>query len=148
LILFQQHQGPAREKEKWEKERRKLRDLVGKNLHVLSQIEDLDLEMYKYIVMLRVLEQVVNCKDEFAQYYLMNCIIQVFPDDYHSQNLETLLGAFPQLHLSIDIKTVMSQLMERLSNYASLSPEVMPEFLQIEPFISNYDKINFLGQRD
>ena len=29
----------------------------------------------------------------------MDCIIQVFPDDYHLQTLETLLGAFPQLQV-------------------------------------------------
>lgn len=43
------------------------------------------------------LEQVVNCKDELAQYYLMECIIQVFPDEYHLQTLETLLAACTQL---------------------------------------------------
>eukprot|EP00252_Welwitschia_mirabilis_P021056 TRINITY_DN5290_c0_g1_i1.p1 TRINITY_DN5290_c0_g1~~TRINITY_DN5290_c0_g1_i1.p1 ORF type:complete len:617 (+),score=128.82 TRINITY_DN5290_c0_g1_i1:59-1909(+) len=127
-------QAPVREKEKREKERSELRDLVGKNLHVLSQLEGVDLEMYKDVVLPRVLEQVVNCKDELAQYYLMDCIIQVFPDDYHLQTLETLLGACPQLQPTVDIKTVMSELMERLSNYASVSPEVLPEFLQVEAF--------------
>ncbi|PON53472.1 Vacuolar protein sorting-associated protein [Parasponia andersonii] len=127
-------QGPAREKEKREKERSELRDLVGKNLHVLSQIEGVDLEMYKDTVLPRVLEQVVNCKDEIAQFYLMDCIIQVFPDEYHLQTLDALLGACPQLQPSVDIKTVLSQLMERLSNYAASSSEVLPEFLQVEAF--------------
>lgn len=117
-----------------EKERSELCDLVGKNLHVLSQIEGVDLEMYRDTVLPRVLEQVVNCKDELAQYYLMDCIIQVFPDEYHLQTLETLLGAFPQLQATVDIKTVLSRLMERLSNYASSSPEVLPDFLQVEAF--------------
>jgi vacuolar protein sorting-associated protein 35 len=72
---------------------------VGKNLHVLSQLEGVDLEMYRDVVLPRVLEQVVNCKDELAQYYLMDCIIQVFPDDFHLQTLETLLGACPQLQV-------------------------------------------------
>ncbi|KAJ9675041.1 hypothetical protein PVL29_024126 [Vitis rotundifolia] len=127
-------QGPGRAKEKQEKERSELRDLVGKNLHVLSQIEGIDLEMYKDTVLPRVLEQVVNCKDELAQYYLMDCIIQVFPDEYHLQTLETLLGACPQLQPTVDIKTVLSQLMERLSNYAASSAEVLPDFLQVEAF--------------
>ncbi|KAG4403687.1 hypothetical protein GLYMA_01G164100v4 [Glycine max] len=126
--------GPAREKEKREKERSELRDLVGKNLHVLSQIEGVDLDMYKDAVLPRVLEQVVNCKDELAQFYLMDCIIQVFPDEYHLQTLDVLLGAYPQLQPSVDIKTVLSQLMERLSNYAASSAEVLPEFLQVEAF--------------
>ncbi|OMO83519.1 Vacuolar protein sorting-associated protein 35 [Corchorus olitorius] len=127
-------QGPAREKEKREKERSELRDLVGKNLHVLGQIEGVDLDMYKDTVLPRVLEQVVNCKDELAQYYLMDCIIQVFPDEYHLQTLDVLLGAFPQLQPTVDIKTVLSRLMERLSNYAASSADVLPEFLQVEAF--------------
>ncbi|OMO55794.1 Vacuolar protein sorting-associated protein 35 [Corchorus capsularis] len=134
LWVRMQHQGPAREKEKREKERSELRDLVGKNLHVLGQIEGVDLDMYKDTVLPRVLEQVVNCKDELAQYYLMDCIIQVFPDEYHLQTLDVLLGAFPQLQPTVDIKTVLSRLMERLSNYAASSADVLPEFLQVEAF--------------
>ncbi|KAK4788433.1 hypothetical protein SAY86_019752 [Trapa natans] len=134
LWVRMQHQGPARDKEKREKERSELRDLVGKNLHVLSQIEGVDLDLYKETVLPRVLEQVVNCKDDIAQHYLMDCIIQVFPDEYHLQTLEILLDVFPQLQPSVDIKTVLSQLMERLSNYAALSAEALPEFLQVEAF--------------
>ncbi|XP_020207665.1 vacuolar protein sorting-associated protein 35B isoform X2 [Cajanus cajan] len=133
-VRLQQQQGPSRIREKREKERNELRDLVGKNLHVLSQIEGVDLGMYKDTVLPSVLEQVVNCKDELAQFYLMECIIQVFPDEYHLQTLEILLGACPQLQPTVDIKTVLSQLMDRLSNYASSSTEVLPEFLQVEAF--------------
>ncbi|KAL0350277.1 UNVERIFIED_CONTAM: Vacuolar protein sorting-associated protein 35A [Sesamum radiatum] len=106
LWVRMQHQGPAREKEKREKERSELRDLVGKNLHVLSQIEGVDLEMYKEIVLPRVLEQ----------------------------TLETLLNACPQLQPSVDLKTVLARLMERLSNYAASGAEVLPEFFQVEAF--------------
>ncbi|GMN35830.1 hypothetical protein TIFTF001_005562 [Ficus carica] len=130
LWVRMQHQGPSEIKEKLEKERSELRDLVGKNLHVLGQIEGVDLEMYKDTVLPRV----VNCKDDLAQFYLMECIIQVFPDDYHLQTLETLLGACPQLQPTVDSKTVLSQLMERLSNYAAANVEVLPEFLQVEAF--------------
>eukprot|EP00271_Cylindrocystis_brebissonii_P013678 TRINITY_DN3378_c0_g1_i1.p1 TRINITY_DN3378_c0_g1~~TRINITY_DN3378_c0_g1_i1.p1 ORF type:complete len:854 (+),score=150.46 TRINITY_DN3378_c0_g1_i1:195-2564(+) len=133
-VRMQKHQGAAREKEKREKERSELRDLVGKNLHVLSQLEGVDLEMYKGTVLPRVLEQIVNCKDEIAQYYLMDCLIQVFPDEYHLQTLETLLGACPQLLATVDVKTVMSQLMDRLANFAARSPEVVPELLQVDAF--------------
>lgn len=134
LWVRMQHQGPAREKEKREKERSELRDLVGKNLHVLGQIEGVDLDLYRDTVLPRILEQVVNCKDELAQYYLMDCIIQVFPDEYHLQTLEIILGACPQLQPSVDIKTILSRLMERLSNYAASSAEVLPEFFQVEAF--------------
>ncbi|CAA6665366.1 unnamed protein product [Spirodela intermedia] len=134
LWVRMQYQGHVHEREKREKERNELRDLVGKNLHVLSQLESVDLVMYKETVLPRILEQVVNCKDDLAQYYLMDCIIQVFPDEYHLQTLETLLGACPQLQPTVDIKTVLGRLMDRLSNYAASSGEVLPEFLQVEAF--------------
>ncbi|GAB2282859.1 Vacuolar protein sorting-associated protein 35A [Dionaea muscipula] len=134
LWVRMQYQGPAGKKERREKERSELRDLVGKNLHVLSQIEGVDLDMYRDTVLPRVLEQVVNCKDELAQYYLMDCIIQVFPDEYHLQTLDILLGACPQLQPSVDIKTVLSRLMERLSNYVATSTGVLHEFLQVDAF--------------
>ncbi|XP_010503826.1 PREDICTED: vacuolar protein sorting-associated protein 35C [Camelina sativa] len=134
LWVRMQHQGSSREKEKREKERNELRDLVGKNLHVLSQLEGVDLGIYRDTVLPRILEQVVNCKDELAQCYLMDCIIQVFPDDFHLQTLDVLLGVCPQLQPSVDIKTVLSGLMERLSNYAASSVEALPNFLQVEAF--------------
>ncbi|KAL9260950.1 Vacuolar protein sorting-associated protein 35A-like protein [Drosera capensis] len=134
LWVRMQYQGPAGKKERREKERSELRDLVGKNLHVLSQIEGVDLDIYRETLLSRVLEQVVNCKDELAQYYLMDCIIQVFPDEYHLQTLDVLLGACPQLQPSVDIKMVLSRLMERLSNYAASSAGVLPEFLQVDAF--------------
>ncbi|XP_040969695.1 vacuolar protein sorting-associated protein 35B isoform X4 [Gossypium hirsutum] len=127
-------QGPGRVREKREKERSALQELVGKNLHVLSQIEGVDLEIYKETVLPRVLEQVVNCKDDLSQYYLMDCIIQVFPDEYHLQTLEMLLAAFPQVQPTVDIKTVLSPLMDRLSKYAASSADVLTEFLQVEAF--------------
>lgn len=34
----------------------------------------------------------------------MECIIQVFPDEYHLQTLETLLGACPQLQVGMMIE--------------------------------------------
>eukprot|EP00959_Pyramimonas_sp_CCMP1952_P340091 7122917-Pyramimonas_sp.AAC.1 len=81
LWVRMQHQGPQRLKEKREKERNELRDLVGKNLLVLSQLEGVDLELYQKTVLPWVLEQVVNCKDEIAQTYLMDAVVQVMRRD-------------------------------------------------------------------
>ncbi|MBA0659034.1 hypothetical protein Goklo_011200 [Gossypium klotzschianum] len=134
LWVRMQLEGPGRVREKREKERSALQELVGKNLHVLSQIEGVDLEIYKETVLPRVLEQVVNCQDDLSQYYLMDCIIQVFPDEYHLQTLEMLLAACPQVQPTVDIKTVLSRLMDRLSKYAASSADVLTEFLQVEAF--------------
>jgi vacuolar protein sorting-associated protein 35 len=72
-----QHQGHSREREKREMERRELRILVGTNLVRLSQLEGVDLNMYRTLILPSILEQVVSCKDVIAQEYLMEVVIQV-----------------------------------------------------------------------
>uniref|UniRef100_A0A8C9FI46 Vacuolar protein sorting-associated protein 35 n=1 Tax=Pavo cristatus TaxID=9049 RepID=A0A8C9FI46_PAVCR len=77
LWVRMQHQGHSRDREKRERERQELRILVGTNLVRLSQLEGVNVERYKQIVLPGILEQVVNCRDALAQEYLMECIIQV-----------------------------------------------------------------------
>ncbi|XP_065848165.1 vacuolar protein sorting-associated protein 35A-like isoform X2 [Euphorbia lathyris] len=72
--------------------------------------------------------QVVNCKDEIAQFYLMDCIIQVFPDEYHLQTLEVLLGACPQLQPFVDIKTAFEIDGEALKLRSFISPHIYSTF--------------------
>ncbi|MBA0595364.1 hypothetical protein Gorai_012234, partial [Gossypium raimondii] len=45
-----------------------------------------------------------------------------------------LLAACPQVQPTVDIKTVLSRLMDRLSKYAASSADVLTEFLQVEAF--------------
>jgi vacuolar protein sorting-associated protein 35 len=93
-------------------------------LQVLSQLEGVDLELYKTAVLPRILEQVVSCKDEIAQPYLMDAVIQVFPDEFHLQTLETLLAVCPQLQGNVKVGGVLAGLMTRLAKYAADVPEV------------------------
>ena len=59
--------------------------------------------------------QVVSCKDELAQQYLMQCIIQGFPDAFHLATLDALLGALPELQPGVRLHAVMASLMDRLA---------------------------------
>ncbi|PLW25464.1 hypothetical protein PCANC_24565 [Puccinia coronata f. sp. avenae] len=72
-----QHQGLSCDQEKQEMERKELRILVGTNFVRLSQLDGVDLDMYQGMILPAVLEQAVNCKDTFAQKYLMAVVIQV-----------------------------------------------------------------------
>ena len=51
LWVRMQHQGHSRDREKKERERMELRILVGTNLLRLSQLENIDLAMYKSAVL-------------------------------------------------------------------------------------------------
>ena len=118
LWVRMQHQGAAADKIKREKERRELGLLVGMNLISLSQLDGMDKLMYSDEVLPRILEQLVNCKDQIAQQYLLDAIIQVFPDEFHLETLDALLKTLPQLQPTVKVHQSLSSLISRLAAYA------------------------------
>ena len=118
-----QHQGHSRDREKREMERRELRILVGTNLVRLSSLDGVDLDMYQRIILPNILEQIVNCKDVIAQEYLMEVVIQVFPDEFHLYSLGPFLSATAQLQPSVNIKQIVIALIDRLAAYAAREAE-------------------------
>ncbi|CAL4064925.1 unnamed protein product [Meganyctiphanes norvegica] len=118
LWVRMQHQGHSRDKEKRERERQELRILVGTNLVRLSQLECVNNICYKKMVLPGILEQAVSCRDALSQEYLMECIIQVFPDEFHLQTLSAFLKACAELHQDVNVKNIIISLIDRLANYA------------------------------
>lgn len=118
-----QHSGHSRDREKREIERKDLRILVGTNLVRLSQLEGVDLDTYRQLILPSILEQVVNCKDVIAQEYLMEVVIQVFTDDFHLHTLTPFLGACANLHPRVNIKNIVIALIDRLAAFAAREAE-------------------------
>lgn len=118
LWVRMQHQGHSRDRDRREKERQELRLLVGTNLVRLSQLDAVDMERYKKVVLPGILEQVVSCRDAIAQEYLMECIIQVFPDEFHLQTLSCFLKACAELKQQVNVKNIIISLIDRLAAYA------------------------------
>jgi vacuolar protein sorting-associated protein 35 len=73
-----------------------------------------------------MLSQVISCKDTIAQQYLMECIIQVFPDEFHLRTLQDLLAACAQLQAGVDCKAMLVALMNRLAAFAKAEPQSIP----------------------
>jgi vacuolar protein sorting-associated protein 35 len=111
------NEGPVSERQKREKERNDLRILVGKSLERLSNLEGVNLDLYRTIVLPKTLDVVVKSNDKMAQQYLMECIIQVFPDEYHTATLNTLLSSCLDLHADVDLRVIFTSLMDRLSAF-------------------------------
>uniref|UniRef100_A0A7S1APQ6 Vacuolar protein sorting-associated protein 35 n=1 Tax=Noctiluca scintillans TaxID=2966 RepID=A0A7S1APQ6_NOCSC len=112
-----QNQGPAKDKQRREKERHDLRVLVGANLVRMSQLEGMTLSFYTNVALPQILEHVVTVKDTMSQQYLFDCIIQVFPDEFKIQTLDQLLAAFSKANPTVDMKPIFTNLMDRLSKF-------------------------------
>ncbi|CAH1715227.1 unnamed protein product [Aphis gossypii] len=115
LWVRMQHQGHSREKERREKEREELKILVGTNLVRLSHLDSITLDKYRKVVLPGILEQIVSCRDAIAQEYLMECIIQVFPDEFHLYTLNVFLKSCCELQPSVNVKTIVILMINRLT---------------------------------
>eukprot|EP00053_Salpingoeca_punica_P015548 m.143665 g.143665 ORF g.143665 m.143665 type:complete len:783 (+) comp16744_c0_seq1:183-2531(+) len=127
LWVRMQHQGHSRDKSKREQERQELKLLVGTNLVRLSSLEGVDVERYSSAILPVVLEQIVSCQDPIAQEYLMECVIQVFPDEFHLQTLDPFLLACGKLHAEVNVKNIIISLLDRLASYSSRSDCEIPK---------------------
>lgn len=70
------------------------------------------------VVLPRVMEQIIQCKDNIAQQYLMQCVIQGFPDDFHVGTLDVLLAALPELQGSVKVHIILASMLDRLARYS------------------------------
>lgn len=103
-------------------DRKEIKVLVGQTLSALGRL-DLDSETYARTVLPRLEETILSCPEPFAQEYLAECLVQVFPDQLHLSTLDSLLGMCQTLSKGVRLRVVVSALTERLGVFVSTSPE-------------------------
>jgi vacuolar protein sorting-associated protein 35 len=118
LWVRMQHTGTVKDKSKREKERNDLRVTVGENIVRLSSLQGLNIELYQTTVLPKVLEIITSSKDPISQQYLIDCIIQAFSDSYHLHTLKPFLESLQQLQPTVDVKSILVNLLTRLADYA------------------------------
>jgi len=118
LWVRMQHQGHSRNRAEREKQRRELKILVGTNLARLSELEGLNVKVYKESILPALMVQIVGCKDAIAQEYLMECIIQVFNDSLHLQTLGVFIEGCGALQPKVNVKNIIISLIDRLADFS------------------------------
>ncbi|AOA66709.1 Endosomal subunit of membrane-associated retromer complex required for retrograde transport [Komagataella phaffii GS115] len=116
------HQGHSSERERRLKERKELQILVGSNLVRISQLDQIDKFYYKESILPKVLEQIVQCKDSLAQEYLLDVIIQVFPDEFHLLTLDDFLQSTLHLSEGFSMNKILVTLINRLIDFQKREP--------------------------
>ncbi|KAI7903647.1 vacuolar protein sorting-associated protein 35 [Cokeromyces recurvatus] len=113
-----QYLGHTRDRSKHEMERKEIGTLVGTNLVRLSQLDGLNSTIYQRDILPEILSQVVYCHDAMTQEYLMEVIVQIFPDEFHLHTLKPFLATTAQLRPEVKIKDIIMNLLGRLTSFA------------------------------
>ncbi|RLO01100.1 hypothetical protein DYB28_010110, partial [Aphanomyces astaci] len=122
LWIRMQHQSNIKDKKQREKERQELKTLVGTSLVRLSQHDDVTTSLYTTTLLPKILAIVVKARDKIAQEYLTDCLIQVFPDEFHLDSIQLFLDAMANLHPQVDISEPVVALLTRLAKYHHATP--------------------------
>ena len=129
-----------------EKERGDLKLLIGENINRLSSLEGLSLDLYKQQILPKLVEILLESRDALSQQYIMECVIQAFPDEYNIQCMEEILKTATKLDENVDVKTLFIILMEKLARYVSENGSDAKNIIEaaekiFEPLKSNIDKL-------
>ena len=117
------------EKNLRDKERSDLRILIGENINRLSSLEGLSLELYQQKILPKIIEILLEKKDTLCQQYIMECLIQAFPDEYTIQSMEGILKTAGQLDDNVDIKGIFIIMMEKLARFVSDTSSDMQDMI-------------------
>ncbi|PXF41784.1 Vacuolar protein sorting-associated protein 35B [Gracilariopsis chorda] len=141
LWVRMEREASTRDIEVLEKERLELRILVGSNIATLGRLVGSNLDLYKTEVLPAIVEQIVKCNDSIAQEYLADCIAQVFPDDFHLQTLEEFMHMCKDLKKGVNMRIILSSIIQRLSRFVSSSSEAKHAAIQTGAFTVFRDKL-------
>lgn len=124
----------AHEREGVKNQRMELRLLVGSNLSTLSRLLSNDQSMYIDKVLPAIVEQIVDCRDAIAQEYLADCVAQAFPDEFQLATLDMFLRMCAKLVRGVNLRTVLTSIIDRLTNYALTSESARNQIRDVDAF--------------
>lgn len=128
-----------------EKERAELKILVGENVVRLSSLDGLNLNMYQQEILPKIINILLESKDQLSQQYLMECVIHAFPDEYNIHCMQTILDTMTQVTNTVDVKSLLISLMDKIARYVgeqgkdseSLVEQAEKIFAQLKSSIDN-----------
>ncbi|XBW37977.1 hypothetical protein QEN19_003562 [Hanseniaspora menglaensis] len=130
LWIRLQYQGQFKEKLTKLKERKEVELLIGYNLVQLTEVLDTEEEkvaivLYRENALPRILKQIVSCRDIISQEYLLDIIIHIFPEPYHSdlKSIELYLETFLKLSPKTNISKNAISLISRILSYGDSTRE-------------------------
>jgi len=94
--------------------------ILGENIVRISNLKGIDNENYKNEILPRIFETIGKFpKITSAQQYLFDCIVQVFPDEFHLITINEFLNECKKYADKFDITQILISLLDRLTNFAN-----------------------------
>ena len=91
--------------------------LIGTNIQRISALRGLNIHNYSSIILPFIAKHVELCEDSIAQEFILQSIIQAFPEEYHIATIDELFAMFGKVEQGVKILHIVNQLLERFLTY-------------------------------
>ena len=100
-------------------------------------MDGLDLDLYQMEILPKIVEILLESKDQLSQQYLMECIIHAFPDEYNIQCMKLILETMSKLTQGVDVISLYIALMDKLAKFVKELPKEESDALNAAEKIFN-----------
>lgn len=94
--------------------RRQLEQIVAHPIKILATLKGLTREVYSELVLSLLLKHVIGCRDNLAQEFLTEVILEAFPVSFNLFTIEKLLDAVSQFNMTVDIRRLVNSIINHI----------------------------------
>ena len=91
--------------------------LMAQSLVVMTSLKGLTLDIYEKELLPKLIEIIFAYNDPLSQEFLLENIINIFPEDYNIKCMESILVTMSKLVEGVNIKKLFIVLLDKLSSY-------------------------------
>ena len=99
------------------KERLDVRHLLGENIIKIASMKGMTFDIYTKVVLPRMKDIIINCKDSISQHFLLECLVTSFPIKYLLMSIEKIVDIIAQMVNEVDTKSLYILIMDKLLKY-------------------------------
>ena len=99
------------------KERLDVKHLLGENIIKIASMKGMTFDIYTKVVLPRMKDIIINCKDSISQHFLLECLVTSFPIKYLLMSIEKIVDIIAQMVNEVDTKTLYILIMDKLLKY-------------------------------
>lgn len=113
-ILWVRHAFNAEVEERIREERHRLKEIVARPLQILSKLSVITLDIFQDEILSFVLLHAESSRDDLSQEFCMETLLDSFPRRFHLETIETVLESISKFNMSIDIRVLISRVVETI----------------------------------
>lgn len=99
------------------KERLDVKHLLGENIIKIASMKGMTFDIYTKVVLPRMKDIIINCKDSISQHFLLECLVTSFPIKYLLMSIEKIVDIIAQMVNEVDTKSLYILIMDKLLKY-------------------------------